>query len=164
MALLRLVDDLFADEGDLVEQVDAALGVGGALDRLRVEPLELAPFLGAGEDLLQAREGALVARPSLEDALEVGRGGLGIAELLVVQAAARSESSISIAAGRLAFPRNAPRKASARSVGRAARTASSPARSQTASSAGNSAMARSVMSNARPAEESWCSSSSARAV
>ncbi len=83
--LVGLVDDLFADQGDFVEQIDSPLGVGGALHGLGVEPLELPPLLGAGEDLLQPCEGALVAGPSLEDALEVGGGGFGIAQLLVVQ-------------------------------------------------------------------------------
>ena len=82
----RVAHDLFGDEGDLVEELDAIALVGRALGRLLVELFELAPALGRGEDLLQAVEGADVGRVDREDAIEVGHRPLGIAELLVVQA------------------------------------------------------------------------------
>jgi hypothetical protein len=63
----RLVGDLFADQRHFIEQFDPPLGVGRALDGLGIEAFELAPLLGPGEDLLEARERALVARLPLQD-------------------------------------------------------------------------------------------------
>ncbi len=82
----RVAHDLLGDERDLVEQLDAVALVGGAVGGLLVELLQLGPALGRGEDLLQAVERARVGRIDGEDAIEVGHGPLGIAELLVVQA------------------------------------------------------------------------------
>ncbi len=82
----RVAHDLLGDEGDLVEELDAIALVGGALGGLLVELLQLGPALGRGEDLLEPVEGADVGRIDGEDAIEVGHGPLGIAELLVVQA------------------------------------------------------------------------------
>ena len=84
---LRLIaDDLFGDEGDLVEESDARDLVGRALGGAIVHVLELAPALRRGEDLLQPVERPIVRGVHREDAFQVRHRAFGVAELLVVQA------------------------------------------------------------------------------
>ncbi len=83
--LRPIAGDLLGDERDLGEQLRPACHVAGGLDDSLVERSELGPLLAGREDLLEALEGALVARLPREHPLEVGRRAIDVPELLVEQ-------------------------------------------------------------------------------
>ena len=82
--------DLLGDQRDLGEELGLARGLGRRADDALVEGGQIAPLLARGEDLLQALEGALVARLARQHALEVGARALHVAQLLVEQASPRA--------------------------------------------------------------------------